>query len=111
MTEAREGVSRRGFVKALAAGASAGAVNIATPAAAQQSALMATFSVGPRREELPGFCLPIKSRTMARPAVISQSRQVRSNSTHLPFGQPSIRGLHSWHRCDPHNGGLEWDCH
>ena len=41
MTEAREGVSRRGFVKALAAGAGAGAVNIAMPAAAQQSAVMA----------------------------------------------------------------------
>ena len=39
MTEAHEGVSRRGFVKALAA--SAGAVNIATLAAAQQSAVMA----------------------------------------------------------------------
>src|SRR6516162_10405482 len=39
MTEAREGVSRRGFVKALAA--DAGTVNIATPAAAQQSAVMA----------------------------------------------------------------------
>ena len=39
MTEAREGVSRRGFVKAFAAGA--GAVNIATPAAAQQSAVTA----------------------------------------------------------------------
>ena len=41
MTEPREGVSRRGFVKALAAGAGAGAVNTATPAAAQQNAVMA----------------------------------------------------------------------
>jgi haloacetate dehalogenase len=39
MTEAREGVNRRGFLKSLAAGA--GAVDIATPAAAQQSAVMA----------------------------------------------------------------------
>jgi hypothetical protein len=39
MAEANDGLSRRGFVGALAAGAAA--VNIATPAAAEQSAVMA----------------------------------------------------------------------
>ena len=39
MTEAREGVSRRGFIGTLAVGAAVG--NIATPAAAQQGAVMA----------------------------------------------------------------------